>query len=316
MMAKINFDKRYIITYLEQIWKEIMFDVYILSYKTKKVTYITPKSIGITPYIVEILCGEDVKITKIKRIYVWELKKFANSQDAVLVDMHRILTRFFDDGFLVPEFVGQALDIGDKEIKINNKNLKRVRRYSYELSNDPEDLILFYKKMYVPYIKRRYGDSAEVESFNNIENFFKNGELILIKLNDEYVAAQLSEINGDEYRLRRNGVLDESFVKEGALVATYYFSMLRAKEINAKTVYFGGSRPFLLDGVLRHKNVWGARIFETKDARRFIYLKNVLFEQPFIYIDGEELKVAIFSEDDKLIKEYANSGLEFNVIKR
>jgi hypothetical protein len=45
-------------------------------------------------------------------------------------------------------------------------------------------------------------------------------------------------------------------------------------------------------------------------------LKNVLFEQPFIYIHGEKIKVAVLSEDDKLIKEYAGSGLEFDVISK
>ena len=309
-------DLYYIITLPFRILKDLTFDVYMLSDKTKKIIYIASVSVGTTKYLVDRLYNDDVTITKIKRIYIWELRKFVKGQDMVLADIHKSFIQLFDDGFIVPEFVSQILEIDDNDIKLNNKNLKRVRKYDYDISNDPDALKFFYEKMYVPYAKKKYGDSVYTDNFNNIEKFFRNGELLFIKFNGEYVSAQLSEINGDTYRLRRNGVLDENFVKGGALVAAYYFSIQRAKEINAKNVDFGGSKPFLLDGVLRHKNVWGTKICEAKAAKRFIYLKNVLFQQPFIYIENKKLKAAIFSEDDKLIKEYAESGLEFKLIEK
>ncbi len=291
-----------------------MFDVYVLSDKTKKITYITSSDIDY--YFVERICSKNVAITKTKRIYVWELKKFADRQDAVLIDMHKSFVRLFNSGFLVPPFVRQVLDIdGDKVIKINSKNLRRVYKYDSEISNDLDSLKFFYDNMYVPYIKRRYGDSAHVETFDNIEKILKNGELILIKLNEEYASAQLCEIDGDTYFLRKNGVLDESFVEEGALTATYYFGILRAKERDAKFVDFGLSRPFLSDGSLRHKSLWGTRICNDKYAKRVIYLKNI-FEQPFVYIEDEKLKAVVFSKDDKFIKEYARAGLEFNIIEK
>ncbi len=301
---------------IKTIFKEFVFDVYILSYKTKKIVYIT--STGTTSYIVERICGNDVVITKIKRIYAWELKKFVSRQDAVLVDMHKLFARFFNDGYLVPPFVRQVLDIDksiEDAIRISNKELKKVYKYSYDISKDMDDLKFFYEKMHVPYIKKRYGDSAYIEDFNSIKKILEKGELLLIKLNGEYVSGALCGINGDEYYCRRSGVLDESFIKKGALITTYYFPILRAKERNAKIVDFGQSRPFLLDGVLRHKCHWGTRICEDKTINRIIYLRNIL-EQPFIYIDNKKLRAIIFSKDDKLIKEYARSGLEFNIITR
>lgn len=307
-------DIYYILTLPLRILKEISFDVYILSdKKTKDITYITSTSVGKVPYFIERICGNDASITKIRRIYIWELRKFVEEQDVVLVDMYRLFARCFDRGFFVPEFVRQFLDIDkplDEAIKLRDRELKKVHKYSYEISNDPDTLKFFYEKMYAPHIKRRYGDLA-VDSFNNIRKIFKNGELVFITLNGERVSAYLNEMQDDTYILRRNGILDDSFLKEGAMVATYYFSILRAKERNAKVVDFGGSKPFLLDGVLRHKNQWGTKIYASKTAKRIIYLKNVLFKQPFIYIDGEEAKIAVFSEDDKLIKEYSGSGLEF-----
>ncbi len=293
-----------------KIFEEITFDVYILSDKTKKNTYITSSDIDM--YFVKRICDEDVTITKIKSIYAWELKKFVDQQDAVLIDMHKLFARFFDDGLLIPKFVSQVLDIDqsvDQIIKINNKNLKRVRKYRYEIMNDLEAFKFFYEKMYTSHIKRKYGDSA-VEEFSVLEKIFRHGELVFVKHKDEYVSAQLSEIKGNVYFLRKNGVLDESSLKAGSLVALYYFSILRAKERNVNIIDFGRSRPFLYDGVLRHKNVWGTRICNNKTSKRIIYLRNFLFEQPFIYIEDKKLKAAVFSENEQLKKEYSKSGLE------
>jgi hypothetical protein len=290
----------------------------MLSDKTKKIIYITSISIGINQDIIKRLYNSDVTITKIKRIYIWELKKFADQQDAVLVDMYTSFAHSFKDGFLVPSLVNQVLDINkpiDEVIKISRRTLKKVDKYKYEISNDPDAFKFFYEKMYVPHAKKKYGEFAHIESFNYLKKMFINGELIFVKLNDEYVSGALCEVYNDIYYLRYNGVMEESFIKGGALIATYYFPILRAKEINAKIVDLGGSKPFLLDGVLRHKNQWGARICETDKSKRFIYLKNVSFEQPFIYIDHNTFKIAVFSEDDKLIKEFANSGLEFDIMQ-
>ena len=294
---------------------ELAFDVYILSGKTKKITYIT--SSNIDSYFVEKICGKDVTITKLKRIYLWELKKLADQQDAVLIDMYRLFARFFDNGFLVPPLVRQILDIGigvSVDIKLRGSDIHKLKKYSFEVSNDLNDLKFFYEKMHIPHIKTKYNSAAYVENFNSVEKIFKNGELLLIKLNGEYVAGALCEINGNGYFLRKNGILDEKFIKEGALLTTYYFPIMRAKELKAKIVDFGQSRSFLQDGVLRHKSHWGTRICEDKKIKRIIYLRNIF--EPFIYIEDKKLKAVVLSENDILIKEYARSGLEFNIIHK
>lgn len=309
-------DLYYIATLPFRILKDMTFDVYTLSDKTKSVTYITSTSVGKVPYLIERVCGDDMTITKTKRIYAWELKKFVEQQDAVFIDMYKYFTRFFDDGLFVHEFVESVLDINkpiDEAIKLSSRELKKIQKFNYEISNDPDALKFWYEKMLAPHISKKYGDLA-VDSFHNIKKIFKNGELVFVTFNGERVSAYLNMMRDDTYYLRKIGILDDKYTKEGAMVATYYFSILRAKERGAKAVNFGGSKPFLLDGVLRHKNKWGTKIHAAKTAKRIIYLKNVKFEQPFIYIDKEELKIAVFSEDDKLIKEYSGSGLEFNVI--
>ncbi len=302
-----------------KLLKELIFDVYMLSDGKKNVTYIAPSHTGITQYYVERLCEKDVKITKIKRIYFWELRKFVDQQDAVFVDIYRPLARVLNGGIRVPSLVNQVLDLDnrslDDTIKIDKNNMKRVKKYKYENSNDPEDLKFFYEKIYVPHAKRRYGDFANIADFNNIEKIFKNGWLIFVTVDNERVAASLDEMIGNTYFLRKAGAIDDDFIKKGAIVASYYFSLSRAKDINAEIVDFGTSLPFLLNGALRHKNHWGTRIIDDVIHKRFAYLKNVLFEQPFICIENNKLKGIVFSENDKLIKEYSMSGLEFKVVK-
>lgn len=197
---------------------EITFDVYMLSYQTKKIIYIVPRSLGIAPYFIEKICSQHVTITKMKSIYIWELKKFVDKQDVVYVEMYKLLTHFFHEGFFVPPFVRQVLDI-DKPvpigeiIKIDKNNLKRVRKFDSEISNDPDALKFFYEQMYLPHTKTRYGDLG-IENFDNFEKIFKNGELVFVTLNGRRISADLNEMIGDTYFLRKGGLIDEDFVKK------------------------------------------------------------------------------------------------------
>jgi hypothetical protein len=261
------------------------------------------------------MCDKDVTTTKMKSINVLELRNFVNRQDAVLINIHKSFISFFGGGFLMSSWVRQIMDLEkpiDKAIKLDKCELKKVYKYSYEITKAPEALKFFYEKMHLPYIKKKYG---AVEDFIYFKKFFRNGELLFVKLNGERISAAMCLIDKDVYRLHSSGVINENFIKDGALLATYYYSIVRAKEINAKIFDMGLSRPFLSDGVLRHKNQWGAKICEYKTTKRFIYMKNILFEQPFIFIDNGKLKAAMFSENDKFIKEYANSGLEFSITR-
>lgn len=315
---------------LADIVREISFDAYILCERSSDISndninsdtnsnmigvYIT--SADIIPYFVENFCGNTDTI-KIKRIYIWELVKFVkeydNEENIILVDIHKCFVRLFEDGFLVPPWIRQVMDL-DKPIDklLKKKEFKKARKFHCEVLKDLYNLKYFYENMYVPYIKRRHTDSAYIESFEYLERILKRGELLFIKLGDQYVAAGLYEIIDDTYVFSKVGVLDDFFVKEGALLATYYFGILRAKDINAKIVDLGQSRPLLSDGVLRHKRQMGARICEDKMVNRMFYLKNV-YRNPFICIEDEKLKAVVFSDKDKFIAEHSMSGLEFKII--
>jgi len=110
-------------------FKELRFDVYLLSGETK-VLYIT--SSVLSPYIIERIC-RNASITKINKIYIWDLRKFITQYDAVLIDMHRSFGRFFNDAFLIPPYVRQVLDLNTpiEDITRNNRDLKKIKKYLY-----------------------------------------------------------------------------------------------------------------------------------------------------------------------------------------
>lgn len=296
---------------MKLILRELRFDVYLLSGKTK-VFYITSSEVD--PYFIDRIC-KDGCITKVKKIYAWELRRYIIQKEAVLIDMHNLFAHFYNNGFLVPPYVRQVIDLNRPINKIiKKKDFNKINYYRCEVLADYNALNFFYKKMHVPYLNRRFGDSAIIESFNNlVKRFLDKGELIFIKRDDIYVSAGLCEMSNGIYFCRKVGVLNESYVKEGALSAVYYFAILRAKKKNAKYFDLGLSRPFLSDGILWHKRNLGARICEDKTTNRIFYMKNAS-KHPFICIENKKLKAVVFSDNDKFIKEYAMSGLEFKIV--
>lgn len=319
---------------LYKIRKELRFNVYILSGKNRftdstiKVLYII--SCEIPPYFINRFYKDAPHISRIKISYVWRLKKIISDRfpdvDFVMADMHKFLTHFFKikNSFLVPIFIKQALALNKPKHEIikgfrkntRHTDLRKIRKfkYTYEISSDLSALKFFYERMYSPYIRKRYVEEAAVNDFDEIKKIFKNGEILFIKSDDKYISAVLAERKNGHYFWHRVGVLDgnHDFVKKGALSATYYFAILRAKELNAQVIDFGHSRPYLSDGVLRHKRKWNAYIFQAQDIQRLIYMKinktknaaDVFSEQPFLCIENGNLKAVKFLNHDVKIADF------------
>ena len=121
----------------------------------------------------------------------------------------------------------------------------------------------------------------------------------------------------------RNG--DRAYLKVGAIIAIYYFSLTRLAEQGCKNADAGWSRAFLNDGPLRYKRKLAMRI--TGSSGKGIALKTVCLDaatrsflrnNPFI-VEGEAgLEAAVFvdgetplTESDirQMNKDYLYSGL-------
>lgn len=326
-----------------KIWSQFRFNVFVLSCieettpkNRREVLYITPYKI--TPYFVARIYKKPPVISIIKHLYIWQIPKFISQAfpnfNILLLEFHKFLTRFIriNDALLIPVFIRQILDLNKPKDVIVGKfrrntkstDLRKIRKfnYTYEVLTDLDSLTFFYERMHVPYIRSRFGDMAFINSFNEHKKMFKSGELIFVKYNNKIISGVLCENRNKKYFWRRVGVLDGdiSYIKKGALSATSYFAILRAKELKAEILDFGLSRPFLSDGVLRHKRKWGAGIYTT--TNRLMYLKsndgNFFDNQPFICIEGNKLKSVIFTDADiskeqsninEIIEKYGSPGI-------
>ena len=146
----------------------------------------------------------------------------------------------------------------------------------YRISTDINEFKLFYHKMFVPHIKKRFKDLSNIESYAEMMHFFIKGQLLLITRDSEIIAAALFLVEDDTLVFRRTGVIngDESLIKGGAQLALYYFQIQYAIDQNLKYVDTMLSSAFMNDGVYKNKREWGASVLEDESAENRIYFSN------------------------------------------
>ena len=173
-------------------------------------------------------------------------------------------------------------------------------------------------------------------TYDFVKRQFRKGglfnDLLLIKEQDEYVAGVLLHYKKDKAKLSTLGVKDGNldYVKNGAIGALFCFTFQWAREKGFAAIDFGGSRPFLKDGILRYKRKWNQKISNKKEIGFFVGVlsetdgaKGFFLNNPFIYEDQTGLNGAIFvagdrhlSADDfaRIHKQHYHQGLSKLVI--
>ena len=164
--------------------------------------------------------------------------------------------------------------------------------------------------MYLPYLQNRYANPL-IEKISSMQTVLRgDGELCFIKKGDQRIAGVLFNQIGDTYYLLTIGLIDESYLKEGAIAAMYYYGIQHATEKKAKFIDFGLTRPFLSDGVLIYKRKWGAKVTRDPASGRVLYLKN-LVKTGQIVLEGTKLKVLESADADLFSSEDISAmGLE------
>jgi hypothetical protein len=173
--------------------------------------------------------------------------------------------------FKTQEWVHQFLPLSSS-LDVTNERLDRKLRdaarrvkkegFDWRISTDPGDFDTFYYDMYLPTARKQFGDLAIIESYEELKSIFLNGLLLLVTENGSPVAGELRFFQDKALVGYRLGVLngDQSYVKRGAQSAIYYFGIRFALERSSDLVDMMLSRPFLEDGVYRHKREWGATV--------------------------------------------------------
>jgi hypothetical protein len=154
---------------------------------------------------------------------------------------------------------------------------RRVRKEGFDcrISNDLHDFDTFYYDMYVPTAQKQFGDLANIEPYEELKSIFLNdgGILIFVMENGSPVAGSLRFLKDKTLVGYRLGVLhgDHDYIKRGAQSAIYYFGIRFARESSCDLVDMLGSRPFLEDGVYRHKREWGAMASHYDTLKTWVF---------------------------------------------
>jgi hypothetical protein len=300
-------------------------------------------------YIVNLAFNSPDREDYLGKKWLWNIEKTAKAKNPncsliiaeVPYRLH-VFTRKNRNSFYIPTWLSSRIDISSEDASLfKNKNntlisdLRRIRRNKlhYEVTNELSQIKNFYYTMYVPYISKTHGNQTIIANFDFLIKDFKKrykfNKLLLVKNKQEYIAGLVLGLNDKRriIKLRLGGVKDGriDYIKDGAIGSLYYFSYLYAREKGYKKIYFGDSRPFLKDGILRYKNKWKTTLYNNKDMdflckiiSKSEGLKGFLLNNPFIYNSKTGLCAALFITNDcdfskeelkKIHKDYFLKGL-------
>lgn len=216
--------------------------------------------------------------------------------------------------FLVPVWIGSELDLQRAVARLHrSKNaryeLRRMRREETtgEVTRSRDAFEYFYANMYLPYIKNRFGNRAFPMSHEDMVARLDSAELFFANVRGERVAGQVLLYENDGVRAWSVGVKDgnHAYIKAGAIKALNYLTYLYLAERGHKVLHLGGSRPFLLDGVLQHKKGLGVRVCDHTKRYFSLHIKPgsagaqaFVVSNPFIYVSKGTYRGALFIESD------------------
>jgi hypothetical protein len=272
-------------------------------------------------YLLDILYAEEPVWTHVSASLIWDLpRKLASlgrDADLVVVRVDGVSGALFfpEDYFTIPEWVVHVLTVPESLADIppgrrRVKGMVRNRGFSPVVSHEMDDFEMFYRTMYVPYISRRFGAQALLRSFDNHRRIFEgNGGLLFVEWKGRYVAGVLYKVEGETFYFHVIGVKDGDFgyVERGGLTALFYFTIVQAGELGCQQVHFGGTRPFLDDGVFQHKKRWGMSIkrhqhifhdFKLRVCNLSPAVLAFLADNPFVFRDVKQFSGLVLVNGD------------------
>jgi hypothetical protein len=221
------------------------------------------------------------------------LLECARDADLVLARVERpAAARRFDDRFLrMPESVDLYLEVPDDPAGISraskgakhNARLVRGHGLTWSVSHAPADFDDFYRRMYLPFAHRRFGEAAFIRGRHTLAREFRRGGLLWVRRDGAPIAGGLFRVQGPMLCLRGSpGTLEGSAdpVQAGAISALYLFAADYARQQGLRWLNFGASLPSLGDGALRFKRSWGAALRDRAQSHHDLLLRWERFSQP------------------------------------
>jgi hypothetical protein len=306
-----------------KIINQLYLDVYLIQGKEKnsleKIQLLFISDEEFDSYIEDVIFDSKPKIVKIRKISILKIKneinKFNSTVDLILVKTDTCYSGYFKKiGFLIiPDYISMKLNIKKplNEIYKNfsksaKEGIRKSKKNNYilEFSEDLDKLKMFYYKMYLPYMIKKHGGSAVIVNFQIFKLlFYIDYKLMFIKHQGEYVLGWLVSMKKKTFKPKYYGIKEgrENLLKMGLGASSYFLSIKWAKEHGFNFVDYGGTKPFLQDGIFRYKKKWGSNVdtpdklyfylmFALKICKKNNCTNSFLRENPFYYLDKEQLQ--------------------------
>ncbi|MCZ7564492.1 MAG: GNAT family N-acetyltransferase [Burkholderiales bacterium] len=276
---------------------------------------------------------------RVGRYWLWNLQKAIRTVpddcSMMIIETDASHLRFAQGGpwFLIPLWLLGQIDLPYEQrvtSKMKAELRRRIRRsdFRFEVTQDPGAFDDFYHRMYVPHIINTYGESALIESYEEMKGHLQDGELLLVRKDEQFIAGQLIRYLKAGPFLWQLGIRDNNrqYVQAGVAAACYHFCLQYLHEQGHVRAFLGWSRAFLKDGVLRFKRSLSQRIVPARNPDGFALrilsptaaTAAFLSRNPFILQRQGNLEGAVFVDDfekldpkqaDQIQHEYFHPGL-------
>ena len=242
-------------------------------------------------YMAQRLFGRKAFKTKyLKTRFFWQLmsrrRRMNLKADVLIAEVSFLTIGFFlkREGYVIPEFVDMKIHIRDpiailkKRMGSDFSDVERlIRKYhwKYSVTRDMKAYHDFFFEMHLPYIKLRYPERAIIPTYHQFQEACRSAFLLHLHRDDSPVAGILVVLDKDRIALNRLGIKGANidYLKQGAIGAMYYFSILECQKMGYNELWLGGTYPFLNDGLTKYKiRMNGEFILNYEKSRNHLWI--------------------------------------------
>ncbi|MDF1585488.1 hypothetical protein [Marinimicrococcus flavescens] len=204
--------------------------------------------------------------------------------DMVLARVPRIYGRYLaaDGQLRLPEVVAQRAATAEMRRRLllsksvrSSAGLSHAAGLGWREATEEGAFERFYAQMYRPFAERRFGEAAIVRERAALRRRLAKGGLLWIEQRGRIVGGVLIERDRGVLRLLSLGtVLDPQAARAaGFHVAVRLAGLDQAEACGLDVIDFGGTMPWLTDGILRSKHLWGAVLGHKRWLNRDILVR-------------------------------------------
>ena len=260
------------------------------SFSGRQLTVITAGAAMTLDFLVKRVFAEPPAVERLASVSLARLPGMLEgsdpSADLTLACVPRVLAGWFGERYLrVPALVSFRQPVGstlEATLAPATYNVRRDARrvvesgYDWSFTRELGDFERFYRELYGPFIRERFGPLAVLRGSAELRRHFRHrGGVIWVRQAGRAVAGGLVREHGRELRALVEAVHPDwrHEVKPSPQFAVNIATFDVASRLGVASVDLGGTAPSLRDGVFRAKRAWGAAVRISGESHRDLLVR-------------------------------------------